>query len=34
MKNARPLEHNAFKVKLGRRSIVRALTQAMNGGAA
>jgi xanthine dehydrogenase YagS FAD-binding subunit len=33
MKNAKPLEHNKFKVELGRRAIVRALTQAMNGGA-
>lgn len=32
MKNAKPLEHNAFKVKLGQRAIVRALMQAMNGG--
>ncbi|MBD2309687.1 xanthine dehydrogenase family protein subunit M [Chroococcidiopsis sp. FACHB-1243] len=32
MKNAKPLEHNKFKVELGRRAIVRALTQAMNGG--
>ncbi len=31
MKNARPLEHNQFKVELGNRMIVRALTQAMNG---
>jgi xanthine dehydrogenase YagS FAD-binding subunit len=34
MKNAKPLEHNKFKVELGRRVIVRALTQAMNGGRA
>jgi xanthine dehydrogenase YagS FAD-binding subunit len=34
MKNARPLEHNKFKVELGRRAIVRALTMAMNGGKA
>jgi xanthine dehydrogenase YagS FAD-binding subunit len=33
MKNAKPLEHNKFKVELGRRAIVRALTNAMNGGA-
>ncbi|MEJ7738274.1 MAG: xanthine dehydrogenase family protein subunit M [Chitinophagaceae bacterium] len=32
MQNAKPLEHNKFKVELGRRAIVRALTQAMNGG--
>jgi xanthine dehydrogenase YagS FAD-binding subunit len=32
MKNAKPLEHNKFKVELGRRAIVRALTMAMNGG--
>ena len=32
MKNAKPLEHNKFKVELGRRAIVRALTNAMNGG--
>ena len=32
MKNAKPLEHNKFKVELGRRAIVRALSQAMNGG--
>jgi xanthine dehydrogenase YagS FAD-binding subunit len=34
MKNAKPLEHNKFKVELGRRAIVRALMQAMNGGRA
>lgn len=34
MKAARPLEHNKFKVELGKRSIVRALTMAMNGGKA
>ncbi|MCY7349040.1 MAG: xanthine dehydrogenase family protein subunit M [Pyrinomonadaceae bacterium] len=33
MKNARPLEHNKFKVELGNRGIVRALQMAMNGGA-
>ena len=33
MKNAKPLEHNKFKVELARRAMVRALTQAMNGGA-
>ncbi len=31
MKMARPLEHNKFKVELGKRAIVRALMQAMNG---
>lgn len=30
MKNARPLEHNKFKVELGRRGIVRALENAVN----
>lgn len=34
MKNAKPLEHNKFKVELGKRAIVRALTMAMNGGKA
>ena len=34
MKNAKPLEHNKFKVELGKRGIVRALQMAMNGGAA
>lgn len=34
MKNAKPLEHNKFKIELGRRAIVRALTMAMNGGKA
>lgn len=33
MKNAKPLEHNKFKVELGSRGIVRALQMAMNGGA-
>ncbi len=32
MKNARTLEHNAFKVELGSRAIVHALMQAMKGG--
>ncbi|MPR36246.1 FAD binding domain-containing protein [Salmonirosea aquatica] len=32
MADARPLEHNAFKVELGRRSIVRALQMALDGG--
>jgi xanthine dehydrogenase YagS FAD-binding subunit len=31
MRNAKPLEHNKFKVELGRRAIVRALKRAMNG---
>lgn len=30
MKQAKPLEHNQFKVELGRRAIVRAMIQAMN----
>ncbi|MBD2772741.1 FAD binding domain-containing protein [Iningainema tapete] len=34
MKQAKPLEHNKFKVELGNRMIVRALTQALNGGSA
>ncbi len=34
MKNAKPLEHNKFKVELGKRAIVRALMMAMNGGKA
>ncbi|MDQ3130193.1 MAG: xanthine dehydrogenase family protein subunit M [Acidobacteriota bacterium] len=32
MKQAKPLEHNKFKVELGKRAITRALMQAMNGG--
>jgi len=32
MRMAKPLEHNKFKVELGRRAIARALMQAMNGG--
>ena len=32
MKQAKPLEHNKFKVELGKRAITRALIQAMNGG--
>lgn len=32
MGNAKPLEHNAFKVELGKRMIVRAMMQAMNSG--
>ncbi len=31
MKGAKPLAHNAFKIELGNRAIVRALMQAMNG---
>lgn len=31
MQTAKPFEHNKFKVELGARAIVRALTQAMNG---
>lgn len=31
MRAAKPLEHNRFKVELGKRAIVRALSQAMNG---
>ena len=31
MRTARPLEHNGFKVELGKRAIVRALTQAFTG---
>ncbi len=34
MKAAKPLEHNKFKVELGKRAIARALTQAMNGNKA
>ncbi len=34
MKAAKPLEHNAFKVELGKRAIVRALQMAMSGGKA
>lgn len=32
MKNAQPLEHNKFKIELGKKAIVKALTRAMNGG--
>lgn len=32
MADAKPLEHNKFKVELGKRSIVRALQMALNGG--
>ena len=31
MKQAKPLEHNKYKVELGKRAIVRALQMAMNG---
>lgn len=34
MKNAKPLEHNKFKVELGSRAIVRALMMANSGGKA
>lgn len=34
MKQAKPLEHNRFKIELGTRAIVLALTKAMNGGKA
>ena len=34
LSGAEPLEHNAYKVELGKRSIVLALQRAMNGGAA
>ena len=34
MANAKPHQYNKFKVELGRRAIVRALTNAANGGAA
>lgn len=34
MRNAKPLEHNEFKVELGKRMIARALMQAMNEGRA
>lgn len=33
MAAAKPLQHNKFKVPLGRKAIVRALTIALNGGA-
>ncbi|HVF96037.1 MAG TPA: FAD binding domain-containing protein, partial [Flavisolibacter sp.] len=32
MKGAKPLEHNLYKIELGKKAIVRALMQAMNGG--
>ncbi len=31
MRHAKSLEHNAFKIELGKRAMVRALTQAMQG---
>jgi xanthine dehydrogenase YagS FAD-binding subunit len=31
LREARPLEHNAFKIDLARRGIIRTLTQAANG---
>ena len=34
MKAAKPLEHNKFKVELGKRAIVSGLMMAMNGGKA
>lgn len=34
LKDAKPLEHNGYKVELGKRSIVLALQRAMTGGAA
>ncbi len=34
MRGAKPLEHNKFKVELGRRAIVRALSSALNGALA
>lgn len=34
MRNAKPLEYNKFKVELGKRAVVRALMQALNGGTA
>lgn len=33
MERAKPLEHNKFKIELGKRAIVRALTMAMNNKA-
>jgi xanthine dehydrogenase YagS FAD-binding subunit len=33
LRDAKPLEHNAFKIKLARRAIVRALSDAATGGA-
>jgi xanthine dehydrogenase YagS FAD-binding subunit len=34
LQHAQPLEHNAFKVKLARRAIIRALSDAAQGGQA
>jgi xanthine dehydrogenase YagS FAD-binding subunit len=34
MKDAKPFEHNKYKIELGKRAIVRALQRAMDGGAA
>ena len=34
MRSAKPLEHNKFKVELGKRAIARALMQSVNGGRA
>ncbi len=34
MERAKPLEHNKFKVELGKRAIIRALMMAANGGKA
>ncbi len=34
MKQAKSLEHNKFKIELGKRAIVRALMQALNNGKA
>jgi xanthine dehydrogenase YagS FAD-binding subunit len=34
MRGAKPLQHNAYKVELGRRAVVLALKRAMNGAAA
>lgn len=34
LKDAKPLEHNGYKVELGKRSIVLALQRALTGGAA
>lgn len=34
MKSAKPLQHNEFKIEMGKRAITRALMQAMTGGKA
>lgn len=34
LRDAKPLEHNAFKIKLAQRAIVRALSDAATGGKA